>query len=58
MALGEAGITGDTPLVVYGESLSEAAQAFLLLEAAGCRDVRVLDGGVAAWQAARLPLES
>lgn len=55
-ALAAAGVSGETPLVVYGETLEEAALAFLRLEAAGCQNVRVLEGGLAAWRAAGRPL--
>lgn len=57
-SLGRAGISGDTPLVVYGETLEEAALTFFLLEAAGCRNVRVLEGGLDAWTAAGFPVET
>ncbi|HXU31394.1 MAG TPA: rhodanese-like domain-containing protein [Thermoanaerobaculia bacterium] len=54
-ALGALGIGGDLPLAVYGADLEFPARAFLRLEAAGCRTVRVLDGGWDAWLAAGLP---
>lgn len=62
--LSTAGISGETPLAVHGETIDDVALAFLRLEAAGCRNVRLLDGGMAAWrqagkllvkEAARLP---
>jgi rhodanese-related sulfurtransferase len=49
----------DTPLVVYGASARsrEASVAVEKLRRAGYREVRELDGGLAAWQAAGYALE-
>lgn len=48
----------ECPLIVYGESevSHEAAVAAEKAMAAGYRDVRVIDGGRAAWAAAGLPV--
>ncbi|MEV0800888.1 sulfurtransferase [Kribbella sp. NPDC050281] len=47
------GISADTPVVVYDASNSTAAaRAWWIFRYFGVRDVRVLDGGLAAWQAA------
>ena len=45
-----------TTIVVYDEGGARADRAAQSLERAGYRDLRVLDGGTAAWQAAGLPL--
>ncbi|MGO1385724.1 MAG: sulfurtransferase [Arachnia sp.] len=54
-----AGVTSDRPVVVYDNWKSIAAsRAWWLLRHYGHADVTVLDGGLAAWQAAGQPLEA
>ncbi|MFY9823633.1 MAG: rhodanese-like domain-containing protein [Thermoanaerobaculia bacterium] len=46
--LGEAGIAGDETVVVVGDDGAPVGEAFWLLEWAGLKDVKVLDGDMAA----------
>ena len=56
---GALGISGDEDVVVYDQrGLFSAARAWWLLRLFGHGRVRVLDGGLPAWRAAVLPLES
>ena len=52
------GIRHDTTVVLYGKDTTAAARAAVLLMYAGVADVRVLDGGYAAWRAAGYPSET
>ena len=57
--LRRAGVDPGTAVVVYGErDTSIAARAWWLLRWAGLPDVAVLDGGLAAWIRAGLPVET
>jgi thiosulfate/3-mercaptopyruvate sulfurtransferase len=53
--LGE-GVRHDTTVVLYGRDTTAAARAAVLLLYAGVADVRLLDGGLAAWRAAGYPV--
>ncbi|MEO7105564.1 MAG: rhodanese-like domain-containing protein, partial [Rhodoferax sp.] len=52
------GIHVDTTVILYSRSAVMAARAAHLMLYAGVRDVRLLDGGFAAWLQAGLPLSS
>lgn len=50
-AIGSLGISNDTPVVVYStEMLAWATRIWWVLQYAGHRNVRVLNGGLAAWE--------
>jgi thiosulfate/3-mercaptopyruvate sulfurtransferase len=51
------GVTNDVPVVVYGDRSDErAARVFWFLDYFGHPDVRVLDGGLTAWERDGLPV--
>lgn len=53
------GVGEDSTVVLYGRAGEWAVhRAWWVLTASGLRDVRVLDGGLAAWETAGLPLET
>ncbi len=57
--LGDWGIAPADTVVAYDEASSAtAARLWWLLRWIGHRQARVLDGGLAAWQAAQLPIET
>ncbi|MDO4725204.1 MAG: sulfurtransferase [Comamonadaceae bacterium] len=57
--LGRMGVGNESLVVVYDQGVAMmAARLWWMLRWIGCNHVRVLDGGLAAWQAAGLPLES
>ncbi|MEE2803630.1 MAG: sulfurtransferase [Pseudomonadota bacterium] len=57
--LGHLGLTPDIPVVVYDDGgCAMAARLWWMLRWMGHSDVRVLDGGFAAWQAADFALAS
>jgi len=59
MVLGDAGVSRDDSIVLYGskESSGEAEFAYLVLSYLGQKDVKLLDGSLAEWKAAGLPEE-
>ncbi len=58
-AVGQVGIGADNLVVVYSSQyLMWATRAWWLLHHAGHNNVRVLNGGLGAWQAAGLPMEA
>lgn len=52
------GITKDTVVILYGADTTPAARIGLILKYAGVEDVRLLDGGWAAWQDSGLEIET
>lgn len=50
--IGQLGITPDSTVVAYDDGTLFASRLWWVLHYLGHRDVRVLDGGLAAWQAA------
>lgn len=53
------GLSDGDAVVVYDDVFgTSAARAWWLLRHAGVREVRVLDGGLAAWRESRFPLET
>lgn len=58
-AVGALGISNTDTIVVYdGMGLFSAPRVWWLLRVFGAKDVRVLDGGLPAWEEAGLPLET
>ncbi|SJZ52537.1 3-mercaptopyruvate sulfurtransferase [Consotaella salsifontis] len=58
-AVGKLGIAQTDTIVVYdSKGLFSAPRVWWLFKTFGARDVRVLDGGFPAWQAAGLPVEA
>ncbi|WP_045524393.1 sulfurtransferase [Neobacillus niacini] len=51
------GITVDTTVVLYGSDSMPAFRAAVILKYMGVKDVRVLNGGYASWQAAGYEVE-
>lgn len=53
--LAKAGVSPRLPTVVYSDDVRDTARAWWLLKLAGVPDARVLNGGLRAWTAAKLP---
>ena len=56
--IGNLGITSNTIVIVYSQQTIAAARIWWILNYAGVSDVRILDGGFAAWQAAGFASET
>lgn len=58
--LGDTGISSDKTIVVYGDAprITSATVGFWILEYLGQKDVRFLNGGVEAWEAAGKKLDT
>lgn len=56
--LEKAGISKDKTIVLYSSDSSAAARVMFALKWAGVEDVRILNGGLKAWQEAKYPTES
>jgi thiosulfate/3-mercaptopyruvate sulfurtransferase len=56
--LAQAGVRYDMTVVLYGRDTTAVTRAAVLLMYAGVDDVRVLDGGFAAWRAAGYAIET
>lgn len=52
------GIRHDTTVILYGRNTLAAARAAHLMLYAGVQDIRILDGGFAAWESNGLPLSA
>jgi thiosulfate/3-mercaptopyruvate sulfurtransferase len=53
-----AGVSDTSRVILYGSSTVVAARAFFTLDVLGHRRVQLLDGGLRAWQAGNLPVET
>tara|TARA_B100000614_G_scaffold34894_1_gene27412 strand:+ start:1673 stop:2485 length:813 start_codon:yes stop_codon:yes gene_type:complete len=57
--LAEAGLSASVPIVIADDAgLIPSAKTFWVLESVGVANVRLLDGGIPAWVALGLPLET
>jgi thiosulfate/3-mercaptopyruvate sulfurtransferase len=54
--LGDLGVDVNTPVVIYGDAWPESARLWWILRFWGIEHARLLNGGFAAWTAARLPV--
>ncbi|WP_101773042.1 rhodanese-like domain-containing protein [Peptostreptococcus faecalis] len=56
--LQDLGITKDKTIVLYSNDQSAAYRVMFALRWAGVEDVKVLNGGLQAWESAKLPVET
>jgi len=56
--LGDAGVSRKDPVVIYSDDLGDSAFIFWTLRYLGHDDVKVLDGSLEDWKAAKLPFDS
>ena len=56
--LGDAGVSRKDPVVIYGNDLGGSTFIFWTLRYLGHDDVKVLDGSLEDWKAAKLPFDS
>jgi thiosulfate/3-mercaptopyruvate sulfurtransferase len=54
--LGDLGIDVNSAVVIYGDDWRESARLWWILRYWGIDHARLLDGGIAAWNAAQLPM--
>ncbi len=57
-ALGELGITANDTVVVYSHQSTAAARVWWVMEYAGVKDIRYLNGGLASWRGVGLPVDA
>lgn len=55
-AIGQLGISNESPVIVYGDSPSNTARVWWLLKYLGLNDVRMLDGGWDLWVKEKGPI--
>lgn len=56
--LGDAGVSRKDPVVIYSDNIGDSTFIFWTLRYLGHDDVRVLDGSLEDWKAAKLPFDS
>ena len=56
--LGDLGVDVKTPVVVYGDDWRESARMWWILRYWGIEHTRLLNGGITAWNAARLAIST
>jgi thiosulfate/3-mercaptopyruvate sulfurtransferase len=56
--LGDSGVSRKDPVVIYSDNLADSTFIFWTLRHLGHDDVKVLDGSLEDWKAAKLPFEA